>query len=327
MAVAAALPSPLARRRVEAGEDTVVEAEDEAVVEDQVGELRLQPRALPDHGRAQGAALLVREGENLAADTVPRREEQPLARQGQGRRDVRLLRGPGVLPQERPRLGIVAGHAGVIEDDDLGPAPQGHELGRAVARAVVAARPGPLARLRVVGDERPAFAAACAHDDLALHDQGRAALAPARVPSSVLVHDLVRPEEPAGLEVEGVQDAGRSLGEDASLHDRGRRPRSDPCDHRLVARLVGVAPEGPAGGEVVGHHELFRTALLLGDGQAILDGEGGPAGADGVTPDEPGRVARPIRGKAGSRQGRVAVRSEELRPRRGERSHDGSGRR
>ena len=132
--------------------------------------------------------------------------------------------------------------------------------------------------------------------------------------AAVLGDDLAGPERLARAQVEGVQDSGGALGEDASVGDGGRGPRPQARDDRVVARPVGVAPPRLAGGEVVGHHQLLVLPLLLGDGEAVHDHERGPGGADGLPPDQPRRPRRPVAGQAQAGHGGVAVRSQELRP-------------
>tara|TARA_Y100000588_G_scaffold375613_1_gene452183 strand:+ start:7404 stop:7724 length:321 start_codon:yes stop_codon:yes gene_type:complete len=69
VAVSSALPLPLARGRVEAGEDAVVEAVDETLVDDGIRELELHSGCFPEDGPLPAPAC-VGNPEERTADPV-----------------------------------------------------------------------------------------------------------------------------------------------------------------------------------------------------------------------------------------------------------------
>ena len=171
VAVAPALPAPLAGRRVEAGQDAVVEAVDEAVVHDHVRELRLEARALPQRARPRARRRGRRRG-----TTSRRCRSRPRRARGRGRSATGLATfgcpgGNGCSQSSGARRGVVRGQARRVQRDQLAPSGEGQQRRRRVARPVGARAPDGRAVPRVVRDERvPVGAAHADHDAAALDD-------------------------------------------------------------------------------------------------------------------------------------------------------------
>ncbi len=216
----------------------------------------------------------------------------------------------------------MTGHARAAQQHDLWAAGERDELRRAVAAGVVASRPHRLSGRGIVGHERPAVGAAGADDHPARRARAATGSGPRRAPgrrspATTWWDQSLRPVRSSRAFKMPVAPCAKTR----PSADGGGGARPDAGDHRVVACLVGVAPARPAGGELVGHDQLFGAALLLGDGEAVHDRRTTTSRRRwaAATRSFGGRA---VQSRASRRPGtvRVAVGSEELRPGRPRRS-------
>src|SRR5437868_7920838 len=117
------------------------------------------------------------------------------------------------------------------------------------------------------------------------------------ISSFTVLLDIGGPEPMAGRAIETIQDTRCSHRVDLSVHDGGRGAGSGAADATGEVHGVGVNPDRGSVGNAIASHAFLRLALFLRNGVAPHDGEGAPAGADGLAPEFPGRLPPPVAGQ------------------------------
>ena len=197
VAVAPALPLLLAGRRVDAGQDGLVEPVDVALVQDGAAEAVLHALVAPDlasrepvagarhleHRRA--VAVACREKDAVAA------EDDRLRHAGHGRRH------PSVVPQQRPVVDAQPDRALRGHRQDLAHAGQRHGHRRGVGLDVVERAPRDVARGPLVCRDRPAARAAGLHHHEVVDDERGGGHRPGQVVGPRVAQDVPLPEHVA----------------------------------------------------------------------------------------------------------------------------------
>ena len=123
---------------------------------------------------------------------------------------------------------------------------------------------------------------------------------------------ILGPDRPARRAVQAAEDAGGAERVHAALVDRGRGPRADAAQHRLVPRGHGVKPARRAGGDLVTRDQFLVAALFHRHGKSVDRRERRPACADLVPPHQPRRVRLPIAVEPDTGQPGIAAGAEKL---------------
>ena len=317
LVVAASLPGPLSVGCPDTLKNPIGKPVEVAVVESDVGELRLQaplrpPRFLDSPCAVGCGSIGARDIKRGGTDAIALGDKDPLRtdhhRLGAGGIGVAVSR-----PRETPRLGMVgrieADHLRLSDRDQERLATDGQQTRAHITDLVVAGRPAPLTRVSRVGDQRhrpigPRLSPPRPpprYDNDVVEEQRRSGASPgdgslvAGWIDPQISDDVLFPEHLTGGSGDGMEPAGGPGGVDDSVADRRRRPRANAAEHRLVAAGHRHLPAWFASGQRQAGDDLVVAALFKGHGMIPLGGKAAPAGADRPPPEFPGRTIGPSR--------------------------------
>src|SRR5437870_11788891 len=114
---------------------------------------------------------------------------------------------PRIFPQDFPVRRIMRTNSAVVENQNLRHAGQGRQPRRTVASAISASAPNKLSCGRPIGDERATVSATGANYYEFVEDKRRTTDAPFISVAAIILHDVLRPNQLATLQVQTVQNS------------------------------------------------------------------------------------------------------------------------